>query len=359
MLSKGFRTSGTLPITAILMALAGSCTASRDTQAIVETTSNHYYVAPNGSDANPGTQAAPFRTIQKAASVVRPDTTVHVAPGTYAETITSTTSGTASGRIRYVSDTKWGAKIVPAGAGARTMLRVDGGYTDIDGFQLDGNGGTNVRQGIYLLGGNSTVTNSWVHHVAENSGCDSGGGSAMLADQYRGPAFSNYDFIGNLVHDIGGSCHWIQGIYHASSGSVKNNIVYATNYAIHLHHDDHDVFVVNNTVFGNRYYGISYGGCMEAQNSGCPTSGIHIHNNIVYDNAGGITGPNTAEDSGQNTIKNNIVFGSGVYGDFEMGPNALSQVSGTIKADPQFVRYIRRSLACLISSGLMIRACVP
>ena len=337
--SKGFRISRTLRSAAILLAVIGCFTVYRDT--LGTTTTHNYYVATTGSDANAGTQAAPFRTIKKAASVVKPGTTVHVAPGTYAETITSKVSGTASGRIRYVSDKKWGAKLVPA-AGANTMWKVDGGYTDIDGFQIDGTGSTSVRQGIYLTGGNSSVRNSWVHHVAENSGCDGNGGAGMVADQYRGAAFKNYDFTGNLVHDIGGSCDAIQGIYHASSGTVKNNIVYASNYGIHLYHDDHDVDVVNNTVFGNRSYGIVYGGCLAAQNNGCPTSGVNIHNNIVYDNAGGITGPDPEEDTGNNSIKNNVVFGNGVYGDFGwLAANAQSQVSGTISADPQFVNYIR------------------
>jgi len=301
------------------------------------TTTNNYYVATTGSDSNAGTQSSPFRTLTKAASVVKPSTTVHVAPGTYAETITATVSGTASGRIRYVSDTKWGAKLVPA-AGANTMWKVDGGYTDIDGFQVDGTGSTSVRQGIYLTGGNSTVKNSWVHHVAENSGCDSDGGSGILADQYRGAAFNNYDFIGNLVHDIGGSCDKIQGIYHASSGTVKNNIVYASNYGIHLYHDDHDIDVVNNTVFGNRVFGIVYGGCSSAQNSGCPTTGVNIHNNIVYDNFGGIAGPIDAED-GNNTLRNNLVYGNRT--DFDLSTPSLSQTSETVSANPQFVNYIR------------------
>ncbi|ABM38413.1 DUF1565 domain-containing protein [Polaromonas naphthalenivorans] len=344
----------------IVAAMLGGFTAYRDTLTIIGTppTIHNYYVATTGSDANAGTQAAPFRTIKKAASVAKPSTTVHVAPGTYAETITSTVNGTASGRIRYVSDTKWGAKLVPAGAGANTMWKVDGGYTDIDGFQVDGNGGTSVRQGIYLTGGNSTVKNSWVHHVALNSGCDGDGGAGMVADQGRGAAFNNYDFVGNLVHDIGGSCDTIQGIYHSSSGTVKNNIVYATNYGIHLYHDDHNVDVVNNTVFGNRWYGIVYGGCENAYNNGCPTSGVNIHNNIVYDNAGGITGPNADEDTGKNSIKNNIVFGSRVYGDFELAPNAQSQVSGTISANPQFFNYVRTRFAC-VSKGSINRACVP
>src|ERR1043166_9578920 len=72
-----------------------------------------YYVSPTGSDANAGTQAAPFKNITKAASAVIAGGTVHVRPGIYAGQFATTASGTAEARIRYVSDIKWSAKIVP------------------------------------------------------------------------------------------------------------------------------------------------------------------------------------------------------------------------------------------------------
>jgi parallel beta-helix repeat protein len=303
----------------------------------VTTSGNHLYVATTGSDSNPGTQSAPFRTIQKAANVVSAGTTVHVAPGTYAETITSAVNGTASARIRFVSDTKWGAKIVPV-AGANTIWRASGGYTDIDGFQVDGTGNTSVRTGIALNGGNSSIKNTLAHHLAENSGCDSQGGAAMHSSQSRGATFNNYDFIGNVVHHVGAGCSWIQGIYHQSSGNIKNNIVYATTYAIHLYHDDHDTVIANNTLFGNSSYGIVYGGCQEGYTNPCPTSGIKIYNNIIYDNRGGIAGPVTAEDV-NNIIKNNLVFGNTIQ--YDLASPSLSTITGTVTADPQFVNYIR------------------
>lgn len=42
-----------------------------------------WYVAPNGSDANPGTKEQPFLTLQKAQSFVSPGDTVYVRGGTY------------------------------------------------------------------------------------------------------------------------------------------------------------------------------------------------------------------------------------------------------------------------------------
>lgn len=45
-----------------------------------------YYVAPNGNDANSGTEARPFRTITKGAAVLRAGDTTYVKDGTYQET---------------------------------------------------------------------------------------------------------------------------------------------------------------------------------------------------------------------------------------------------------------------------------
>jgi hypothetical protein len=96
--------------------------------------------------------------------------------------------------------------------------------------------------------------------------------------------------------------------------------------------------VVNNTIFGNSGYGIVYGGCQEAYNNGCPTSGINIYNNIIYDNRGGIQGPTTANDV-NNVIKNNLVFGNTTQ--YDLASPSLSSITGAVIADPQFVNYIR------------------
>jgi pectin methylesterase-like acyl-CoA thioesterase len=60
-----------------------------------------YYVATTGLDTNPGTQTAPFQTIQKAADVVQPGDTVIVKAGTYRERVTMKTSGMAGKPITF------------------------------------------------------------------------------------------------------------------------------------------------------------------------------------------------------------------------------------------------------------------
>ncbi len=60
-----------------------------------------YYVAPDGNDANPGTLAAPFRTIQKCASVATAGDTCFIRAGVYRETVRPTRSGTAGAPIIF------------------------------------------------------------------------------------------------------------------------------------------------------------------------------------------------------------------------------------------------------------------
>lgn len=299
-------------------------------------TSNLYVSAAYGNDSYPGTPTQPFKTIQRAANLAKPGTTIHVGRGTYTETITSTVSGTSGARIRYVSVDKWKAIIKPV-SGAYTMWSVKGGYTDISGFQIDGTNGTSVRAGIYLSGGNSSVNNSLVHNVAQASGCDNRGGAGLVADQSRGTAYKNYEFVSNVVHHVGGGCGYIQGIYHSSSGKIINNLVYATSQGINMGHDDHNILVINNTLFGNSGYGIYFGGCKEAYNNGCPTYGIKIHNNIIYNNGGGIQGPIGSEDVG-NDVRNNLVYGNRT--NFDLASPSASTRIGIISADPQFVNYV-------------------
>ena len=59
-----------------------------------------FYVAPTGKDTNPGTAAAPWLTIQRAANTVNPGDTVIVRPGVYKGAKFSR-SGLATAYIRF------------------------------------------------------------------------------------------------------------------------------------------------------------------------------------------------------------------------------------------------------------------
>src|SRR5690242_14534766 len=53
------------------------------------------HVSPTGNDGSPGTQAAPLRSVERAAELARPGTEVIVGDGTYTGSITTDVDGTA------------------------------------------------------------------------------------------------------------------------------------------------------------------------------------------------------------------------------------------------------------------------
>jgi hypothetical protein len=298
----------------------------------VPATTYKLYVSPNGNDSNAGTATAPFRTLARAARSTRPSTTVFVAPGTYAGSVKTTIHGSASGRIYFVSTTKWGAKIVGSGS---TNYAWDnrGNYVDIIGFNVDGTGSV-WKNGIYYGGSYGMIRANWVHHIARNVGCTSAGGSAINADHYYYGV--NTDIVGNLVHDIGlAGCRYIQGIYMSTSGSIKNNVVYRVGEAaIHMWHDATNVIITNNTVTTS-HTGIIVGGGDYYHFAG-PSDYNRVYNNIVYDNAMGIS--EQGRTGTHNQYRNNLVYQNPTY-NFRL-QNGLS-ASATVSSAPYFVSYTK------------------
>jgi hypothetical protein len=293
------------------------------------------YVSTTGNDANSGSQSAPFRTINRAAKAAKASTTVHVAAGTYRENVSTTVAGTSTGRIRYVSDTKWGAKVI--GSGTEAMWTNKGNYTDISGFDISGSG----RLGILNYASYTNMSNNNVHNLTVSGGCTGNGGAGINNANYSG---SDGDIIGNVVHDIGvpGKCNGVQGIYSSNlRGRIHNNIVYRVSaWGIQLWHAANNVMIANNTVFQNGANGMGGGiviGTGDAP-GGIVMDYTKVINNIVYSNpASGIkeycySGFNCIGT--HNTIANNLVYGNGSAISLKNGV-----ATGTISANPMFVNY--------------------
>ena len=291
------------------------------------------YVAPQGSDQHPGTQALPFKTIGRAARAARAGTTVYVARGLYAEGVKTTASGSANARIVYVSTTKWGARIVPPAKSVnRAAWDNRGNYVDIVGFEIDGSlhrSGIRWESGIYNGGSYAAVRNNHVHHVARGAGCSGVGGSGIGIDSYFNGVKS--DVIGNRVHDIGpAGCRFFQGIYMSTSGSIKNNVVYRVSEgAIHLWHDATNVIITNNTVTASNT-GIIIGAGNYYQGRG-PNDNTVVYSNIVYDNVMGIS--EQGSTGRNNSYRNNLVYQNSRY-NWQLR-NGITH-SGTVSLPPQF-----------------------
>lgn len=307
-------------------------------------TGGQYYISPNGSDSADGSAGHPWKTFSRADSSVRPGDTVHVAVGSYNldnETngrLKTTASGTASARIRWISDQKWGASLTASVTGNSAVWWTQGDYVDIQGFDISGAG----VLGIYNEGSHTRMIANHVHDLAHGAGCPAFGGAGIVD---ANPAATGDDILGNWVHDVGDYnfvCQRIHGIYHSNQGGhIYNNVTFHNQgWGIHLWHAATAVTISNNTVFGNGYGGIIIGAVSGEFPGG---SGVNdntlVTNNIVFRNglrsdAQGYGIEEYGDIGHNNHYINNLVSQNGPA-DF----NLTNPPQGTINANPLFINY--------------------
>jgi hypothetical protein len=302
---------------------------------------------------------APFRSIVAASRAAQPGTVVHVGPGFYEGGFVTTASGTADSPVRYLSDVKWGAKIVPPASSSYDMAWDNrGASVIIDGFEVDGSRpqrGTPWRLGIYTAGTASVVQNNSVHHIAIAAACADQGGAGIEGDSYNGA--TGIDVIGNVLHDIGQEdCAYVHGIYQTAPGRIANNLVYGVSgWAIHLWHDARQVAIVNNTVFNSNAGGILVGGGGYVNTNG-PADHVLVAYNIVFDNAG--IGISEHGDTGtHNLFTHNLSHRN--RSDWRLRTSAPDPAA--VSADPGFVNYLREGGGDyrLAPGSPAIGACAP
>jgi len=307
------------------------------TVSVTSSTAGQYYVAPTGRDSNNGSAAHPWATIAHAATMIGPGATVHVASGMYTGYITTSASGTSSARIRYISDVKWGAKIIGNRVDHSTWHNY-GNYVDTIGFELTSVG----RIGLYNDGSFVRYMGNHVHDVAgpTSATCDLGGAGIMHGNY----SATNNEMIGNFVHDIGlvnsAQCPGyvtVHGLYHANPhGRIVNNlIINARDYGIHLYHAATNVVVTSNTSLKNGASGLVVGNSGGgSDNNTVVTNNIFAYNNDYgFRDDSGTTGPNNKYD-------NNLTFKNG-DGTYVVDGGT---VNGNISSDPKFLRYTGTAL---------------
>ena len=294
----------------------------------------HLYVATTGADSNPGTQARPLKTIGRADALARPGYVIHVAPGVYKVSAPSAGSngiktiknGTAADRIKFVSDVKWGAKIVMTGTGMAWNSM--GNYVDIEGFDVSGSG----RLGLAAGGANLTFRHNLVHDLTISGGCNGGGGAAILTYGPVGNVVIDRNVIRNIGYKMIGTCPQVQGIYMSNANNyVSNNIVSGVAaVAIHQWHGATAGTIVNNTAFHNAA-GILLGQG-DAGATAAGSNNNYVANNIVYDNT--TYGIYEAGKLGTNNkYVNNLVARS------KLAWRVKGSVSGTISSEPLMANY--------------------
>jgi hypothetical protein len=283
------------------------------------------YVATDGDDGNPGTEQAPFRTIEQAATVATPGTTVIVGDGTYEGAVVTRASGTENARIVFVSASKWGAKLVGREDDDDAVWRNYGDYVDIQGFDVSGDipQGTGIGQ----TGSHSRILENRVIGVQGNCLSTNNDDYSMVDD----------DFIGNVVGRCGTSA-LDHGIYPSGDGgTISNNISYGnTGFGIHCWHACNRQVITNNLVFDNHEGGILIGQGDGPNNGDVDADDMVVANNIVVDNGAEGIRENGATGA-DNTYLNNIINDNADEAiDLQTG-----RESGTLTSAPAFVDFQR------------------
>jgi hypothetical protein len=257
-----------------------------------------YYVDPKGADSNPGTSAAPFKTIQRAADVAGPGDTVVVKPGRYTgpDRIVSINRGGAPRDWLIFRSERTGGAVLDGRNGESHEAWYFGpevGYVRVEGFEITGfqeHGFDTYGGGVHDL----LIARNHVHHIGRNCTNTSNGrtGASLGEGTYR------VTFDGNVWHDIGrfapgeSGCspanqyyeNHDHGIYVADADeiTITNNVFYnfARGWAVHRYFSrgsvSHGLTIVNNTFAGQNPY--RPGQIILAT----PTTELRIENNIFY-----------------------------------------------------------------------------
>jgi hypothetical protein len=248
---------------------------------------------------------------------------VHVAPGVYAISVSTTVSGTSSARIRFISDVQWGAVI--ATKGAYTSWKNEGDYIDIMGFDISGDGSL----GLLNMGSHVRIIGNKVHDIPV-ADCTKNGGAGIMNGNYSA---GDNDMIANIVSNIGSRtrrCPRVHGIYHANRGGhIWNNISSGNEgWGIHLWHAANAVVVANNLAFENGEGGIKVGAGDSP--GGVVADNMVVSNNILTRNTRAIA--ERGYTGRKNLYSNNVIYAN------ERGLILVHGIErGTITADPQLV----------------------
>lgn len=352
-----------------------------------------YYVSVNGgSDSNPGTEAAPFKTLVKASKTMSGGDTVYIRAGIYNEGMTHNfgnnglfvfKNGTSkSNMTRFLAypgeealakgyTTNDNGRVIikpprgwmgPDNGGATFALHFSSNtqYIEIAGLVFDGTNssrpGTTSYTGPVKFDG-SYKDNIWAknnrlikNEIRYGGGLGGGGGNEIIGNWIHHSrvygiytAFDNGLFEGNLVEDNDGyAIHLFQQNHRVNGWIIRNNILRRSggNYRPTSHDRDGSLKPLPGVVltrgssqfYNNLVYDNPYGGVTV----GLGARNMLVANNTVYGNGKHGIKVNSSFAGSQNTrIINNISFGNGGAQIDDNGTNTTLQ--NNLTTDPKFV----------------------
>lgn len=314
-----------------------------------------YYVAPNGDDSDPGTEAEPWATVDHAASTVVAGDTVYVKNGIYNEMVTVDNSGRAGNWITFQnypghSPVIDGTGVSPPWQG---LIHIeDKNYIKISGFTIQDSSSMGisargnsdhitienchvincVNVGIYA--GNDVasadVATNFIIDSNELESCNTGLSEEVISlHDVDGFVVSN-----NYVHNNSkeGICPKVG----CSNGEIYGNISTGNTVGIYIGGRmkggdyDQDIDIHNNLCYSNTKSDIEIG-----TELGGRLKNINIYNNIFNSSPRGIHSHGLAEGPGGNekeniTIINNTFYNHSTQG-LRFGSEAEDYINNVVR----------------------------
>ncbi|GMX66785.1 right-handed parallel beta-helix repeat-containing protein [Paenibacillus elgii] len=323
-----------------IVALAVSCGNAAPSKAIVE--GAEYYISPSGSDSNAGTIASPWKTLQHAADVAVPGSTVYVRGGVYNQKLKITRSGSAEqGAItftNYASEVPVidGTGLAVSGSEGIVDL-TDANYITIKGFEIQNyttaiNGVMPVGIYVHGSGSNITLSNNKVHDIkntATPKGSDLSGREAHGIAVY---GTKTPDSINNITIDSNELYNLVLG---SSESLVVNGNVDTFKITNNVIHDNDNIGIDvigfegkspnvandqarNGLIKGNQVYNITSSNNPSYEKGSTKAGGIYvdggkdsvIEQNYSYNNDIGIeiASEHAGKSTSNITIRSNMIY---------------------------------------------------
>ena len=285
-------------------------------------TSRTFYVSVSGSDANPGTAASPWATLQKAADTAQPGDVIRVLSGVYRP---------VNARSYGVRITRSGTSTAPItiqGEGGRPVLDCSGlaptGQWEMYCFDLRANGwivkcidvkgsqqfgDVYVGIGVLFYNASNNVIDNVRSYGNEGPGFQVGYGSA--SSNNRLVNCDAYDNLDPMTTPMGGNADGVQIIVPAGSNGNVVDACRAWNNSddgFDLWKSESAVTIRNSWAFAN---GSESGtGFKLGRNESGPRH--RVHNNLAFNNR--YFGFTSNDASGALELYNNTAYGNGTHG---------------------------------------------
>ncbi len=258
-----------------------------------------FFVAPDGLDDNPGTQALPWRTIQHAAESLMPGDSVSVRAGTYAEHVIPQRSGTASAPIHYrafpgESPVIDGASIeLPEWTGLVDLTGLS--HIRVSGFRIQNAGPTLHNSGILADTADSIVIEHNTTVNTTESGILVWNASRILIDGNTVESACTYMYNECITVGASTRCDICNNLVFNSPKEgicVKDGSSYCRVFGNTVHHTEATGFYVDAQaehthsieVFNNVSYDGVEDGFTVASEVGGLLEHVLLYNNIAYNN---------------------------------------------------------------------------